>query len=389
MSLAIACAGQLLVHGPVATDTDDASALREFLRGAASFSNLEACVETPGAWPTKTKTLHLATPEAVASLRGLGFGALGHANNHAFDLGPPGLARTRAVVEALGLGFAGSGADAQAAGAPAWLDAEGVRVALVAADLGPQPDIVYAGPGRAGIARLGVRREVEVAGPLFDALRALDRELGDAARAAARAAVGYQAAGLGDALDLFGTPVLRGARVAAHMRVDAGDLDRLAATMAAARRAGAALVAVCLHSHRWDADWTRAPDWLVGLGRDLVERGADMVVGHGAPVLQNLAFHRGRPILMGLGNCVFHTRRGDTYRARGVDVFRGAAVRARFSGGGACERLEVLPLAVGEEAAGGLSPAPARLRGADAGDMLARLTAGLPDADRARVSLAA
>jgi poly-gamma-glutamate capsule biosynthesis protein CapA/YwtB (metallophosphatase superfamily) len=37
------------------------------------------------------------------------FHAVTHANNHAFDLGPPGIASTRAAVEAAGLKLAGSG----------------------------------------------------------------------------------------------------------------------------------------------------------------------------------------------------------------------------------------------------------------------------------------
>lgn len=384
--IVLATTGQLLLHGPI--DTGEAAGpLRNLLAGAAAVSNLEATVETPGAWLTKTKTHHLAAAPALASLRALGFDALTHANNHAFDLGPPGIERTRAAAAAVGLAFTGSGADFVQALAPAWIATAGGPVAVLAADLGPQPDIVYAAPDRAGIVRLAISRSIALPGRLADAVKEIDAAVGDGRRAAARAAVGYQAeAANGDGFTAFGTRFVPGEAVTEHHTADPADLARLVGAMAGARRAGAALVVVVLHSHHWDPEWTRTPGWTLDLARSLIDAGADAILGHGAPVLQGMAMHRGRPILAGLGNAVFHTRRADVYRREGTDVFRSVAVRLRFAPGGTCRGVEAMPLAVGEEQAGGISPAPVLLTGDDANAMMQRLTAGLGPAEQSLVT---
>src|SRR5690349_21034917 len=116
-SATIAVTGQALLHGAI--EVAEAKAVAQLLRSSdAVLANLEATVETEGAWPTKTKTLHLTSPDGIASLAEIGFTALTHANNHGFDLGPPGIRRTRQIVEAHGLALAGSGADAEQAAAP-------------------------------------------------------------------------------------------------------------------------------------------------------------------------------------------------------------------------------------------------------------------------------
>lgn len=384
MSITIATGGQLLVHGPLDTGTA-AEPLRRALAGAAAFSNFEACVETEGTWPTKAKTLHLATPGALDSLRALGFLAVTHANNHGFDLGPPGLSRTRETALASGLAFAGSGESVDDAWAPALITCDGGRVAVIACDLGPQPDIVYAGPARPGIARLATQRVVTVTPDLYPTLAGFEEALGDGRRTAARAAVGYQKAGPSAGFDLFGTRIVEGDALVDGRQPDPTDWARAVAAIAGAKAAGAALVVVCLHAHHWDPDWTVTPAWLVALSRALVDAGADMVVGHGAPVLQGISFHAGKPILAGLGNLVFHTRRGETYRREGVDVFRGAIVRAGFADDGTFQRLQVLPVCVPEEATEGPSPPPVPLARDDAEVIMARLVKGLGAAERGLV----
>ena len=98
MPLTVAITGQILVHGPLDLSGEGQRRVMDFLKADVAFGNLEATVETAGSWPTKTKTLHLASPEALDSVRALGFHAVSHANNHAFDLGPPGIASTRAAA---------------------------------------------------------------------------------------------------------------------------------------------------------------------------------------------------------------------------------------------------------------------------------------------------
>jgi len=382
--LTVAVTGQILIHGPLDLCGEGQAEVRDFLEADVAFGNLEATVETAGAWPTKTKTLHLATPEALVSVRELGLHAVTHANNHAFDLGPPGIASTRAAVETAGLKLAGSGADIEQAAAPAIVPGPHKSLAIFSVDLGPQPDINYASAERAGIAPLRMKRTVSVPADEFETLKRIVVTLGDDKRGAARAAVGYDAGERPD-LDVFGTPVVSGEAIAARWAADEKDMQRLADGIDAAKTIGD-LVAVAIHGHHWDANWKTTPDWLIDLCRSLIDRGADLVLGTGAPVMQPIAFHRGRAIIAGLGNFVFHTGRPATYDEKGVDVWRSAAIRLTLADDGACEKLELLPVSVGRPVDHGLPLGPIPLRGPDADDIRERALSGLSAADRQRVA---
>ncbi len=382
--LTVAVTGQILIHGPLDLCGEGQAEVRDFLEADVAFGNLEATVETAGAWPTKTKTLHLATPEALVSVRELGLHAVTHANNHAFDLGPPGIASTRAAVETAGLKLAGSGADIEQAAAPAIVPGPHKSLAIFSVDLGPQPDINYASAERAGIAPLRMKRTVSVPADEFETLKRIVVTLGDDKRGAARAAVGYDAGERPD-LDVFGTSVVSGEAIAARWAANEKDMQRLADGIDAAKTIGD-LVAVAIHGHHWDANWKTTPDWLIDLCRSLIDRGADLVLGTGAPVMQPIAFHRGRAIIAGLGNFVFHTGRPATYDEKGVDVWRSAAIRLTLADDGACEKLELLPVSVGRPVDHGLPLGPIPLRGPDADDIRERALSGLSAADRQRVA---
>jgi poly-gamma-glutamate capsule biosynthesis protein CapA/YwtB (metallophosphatase superfamily) len=379
MPLTIAVTGQILLHSPLDLSGSGQQQVMDFLKADVAFANLEATVETAGAWPTKTKTLHLAVPEALRSIRELGFHAVTHANNHAFDLGPPGIASTRAAAEAVGLKLAGSGRNIEEASAPAIVSGQGRSLAIISVDLGPQPDINYASADRAGIAPLRVKRSVTLPPSELETVRRIVGALGDDRRAAARAAVGYDA-GRGPVLDIFGTPVLPGDEIAARWAPDEADRALLVAGISSAKANGH-LVAVALHGHHWDANWEETPAWLLDLCRGLIDGGADLVLGTGAPVMQPIAFHRGRVIIPGLGNAVFHTRRPATYDEKSVDVWRSAAIRVVLADDGACERFELLPLSVGRPSES-MPAGPVPLQGDDAQEIRERLLSQLSKLDR-------
>lgn len=384
----IAVTGQILIHGPL--DFEASKAIRMLLDADIAFANLEATVDVAGAWPTKTKTLHLASPDALVSLRALGFHAVTHANNHAFDLGPPGIAATRAAAASAGLALAGSGVDLAEATAPALLRAaNGTSIALFAADLGPQPDIVYASVDRAGIAPLRMKRAVAVPAQEYETLCHIVRTLGDDRREAARSAVGYRALDTGqDGLEIFGTRILNGVRIEPHWTANEDDLQRLVLGIRSARAEGH-LVALSLHSHHWDPEWQRTPAWLTELARGLIDEGADLVIGTGAPVLQGISFHRGRPILGSLGNFAFHTRRAATYDKQGTDVWRSVAVRLTLTDDGSCSSIEILPIAIGRPAEdNAIAHAPVPLDADDAQEIFDRFIADLCAAERTLIKLA-
>jgi len=352
----IVLAGQSLLSEPWADGAD--CPLPRIAAGAdATITNLEAAIRDPAGWPTKTGTLHPANPAVIGSLKHIGFNLLAHANNHAFDLGPAGIAAARHAAQSAGLLIAGSGADLEEAAAPA---VTGERVALIACDLGPQPDIVYAGSGsarRPGINPLHMDMQLAVKQEDYERLRAIADNAGYLERIASRVRAGHRSALPDGALDFFGVTVRPdGAAAEEHIAPRASDLTRLENGIATAKKT-ASRVVVSLHYHRWEADWAQTPEWLRLLAHRLVDCGADVVFCHGPPVMQGMEFYHGKPLFFGMGNLIFQTRRASRYAEGGFDVWRSVVTRCEF-GADALERIVVHPIAVGRPAEDGRAPTP-------------------------------
>ncbi|UJW73809.1 CapA family protein [Rhizobium sp. SL42] len=374
MSITIAITGQALIHQPLNLDCADAAEMLDFLKADATIGNFEGVIDAPGAWPTKTKTVHAVKEPVLASLAALGFSAMAHANNHAFDLGPPGIAATHAAMQRHNILLAGSGQNLAEAARPVEWSTHSKNLALFSVDLGPQADIVYAGLHRAGIAPLRVRRSTVLPDADYARLLAIHEETGDAARLAARRRAQYSPEAT-EGFDAFGGSFVRGDRVEGRWTVDPEDLSRLVTALGDAKRRGN-IVLLALHNHHWDSDWATSPGWLDGLSRHLVDAGADVIIGTGAPVMQPLSLHRNRAIMPGLGNLIFHTARAELYDAMGIDVWRSVAVRLTLDDDGAVENIAILPLAACRLNSDGRPPA--LLKGADAEDIVARFMPGNP-----------
>lgn len=311
--LRIAVAGQSLIRrDPFAHDNPDAQAVADIIRGCdAAFTNFEGCIAgSYGGWPTKDKAAHGVAPAMLDSLARFGFTHLSLANNHAGDLGPNGILSTLAETAARGFTAAGTGPTLTAATAAA----SGRGVALVAMDAGPWDASVYASDGqdgrgaRPGCNRLGVSRRLGVPPALLADMAAYAEAVGHAQRLATRVAVGFQTPPPPGCIDFFGH-VLQPAETATELwHVAPDDLARQEAAITAAKASGA-LVIASVHTHHWPADWHEPGPWLTPLAERLIAAGADMVLGHGAPVLQRLAIIAGQPVFFGLGNFLFHSQR--------------------------------------------------------------------------------
>ena len=373
-ALRLVLAGQALIEQPVAVATGAASRLiAEISSADMAITNFEGTLDAPHAWQVKMKTLHIATPAALASLHKLGFNALGLANNHAFDLGPPALAATRHEAQTCGFTTAGSGKNIAAACAPAIVTSKGLRIALFAFDLGPQADMVYAGPDRPGINPLRIRNELVLPADEVARLEAIAKACGYEERFSRRVQVGYSDALSSGSLNFFGITVKTGAQTSEHRYPDPQDLARALQAIQSARTE-ADLVVVSAHHHHWESNWAAAPEWLKTLGATLVDAGADVVFCHGAPVLQGMEFHRGKPIFYGLGNLIFHTARASRYDNAGIDVWRSAIATCDFSADRAMQSVRMRPIRAGlplSKSGGADAPvAPELLEGAEADDII-------------------
>lgn len=93
--------------------------------------NLETPVVPDGVAPATDKVVLRAARSHLRASFGDALAAVNLANNHAADFGAAGLATTIAAVEAAGVPAFGAGTVADGCRNPAWLDVDGVRVALL------------------------------------------------------------------------------------------------------------------------------------------------------------------------------------------------------------------------------------------------------------------
>ena len=107
--------------------------VRPLLTGDFVIANAEAPLtkSTIAAAPGKSFIYH-TDPAAAQAMRRAGIHALGLGNNHAMDMGAPGLTDTLASADAAGLATFGAGANLQQAERPLLLDSPAGKVAIVA-----------------------------------------------------------------------------------------------------------------------------------------------------------------------------------------------------------------------------------------------------------------
>lgn len=197
-----------------------------------------------------------APPENLAALRDAGFHVLSLAGNHMADTGAEGIADTIAELDRLGIAHTGAGANQAHAWQPAIIQRNGRRIALLSYNaVGPETG--WATATRAGFAWLRINTS-------------------------------------------DGSPIAP----AAPLTTMAAEVPGILARDIAAARAKADLVLVSIHKGIVHTPAKLAP-YERPLSHAAIDAGADVVIGHHAHILRGIEFHRGRPILHGMGNgCV-------------------------------------------------------------------------------------
>ncbi|MFA5964697.1 MAG: CapA family protein [Sphingomonas sp.] len=274
--LRVALLGQALIQQDLRRVAWPGRAAIAALLGRAdiAFTDLETAIAGDGLTPTRqSEVLHMAPPAVIDCLAELGVTLVATSNNHAWDLGTPGITAALAALDARHIAHAGSGRDLAAASAAATRASPAGSVALVAA---------AAGAIREGAAATATR-------PGVNELR-------------------------------------RGADGA----LLAEDVARVLASIGTARRRGDTVIAY-LHNHYWETDPADTPGWQRDYARQCIDAGAAVFVAHGPPLLQGIERYKGAPLFHGLGSMIFQTRKGAA--AYGTETWQSLAVDARFRAG--------------------------------------------------------
>src|SRR5215510_1748318 len=160
--------------------------LRKLCTGAdATFANLETSVHRylEGHQNISGGTYMTTEPQLLDDLKWLGVNFVSTANNHAYDYGEEGVVATCRYLDAAGIVHAGSGRHLREARAPAYLDTQRGRIALIAMTATMPPHSIAGAqrpdtPGRAGINPLRHSASYVVDERGLDELRRLGLGLG-------------------------------------------------------------------------------------------------------------------------------------------------------------------------------------------------------------------
>ncbi len=290
------------------------------LRGASlTIANLETVLlEGPPEGGRPSDGWPFASPGAARELRRLGVDVVTRANNHAADYGVEGLGQTNAALDAVGIRYAGVGADLDSARASLQIAGGATQgVALLSVTVSSTPD-ARATPsrgeieGRAGVNALRFAADITVDANTFATLAASLPTLQPEATA-----------GSGE-LTLFGRSIRKGEKTMVRFVLDEADEREMLAQVESARRA-AAIVIVAIHSHEPSNHSDQPAEFVRRFAQQAIEHGAAVVIGHGPHQLRGLEVHQGGVILHSLGNFVFPyeplaSRNADVFDA-GVDLY--------------------------------------------------------------------
>lgn len=354
----LALTGQSLIHHDVRQVADEGFAeIKALIRKAdIAFTNFETTVfGRHGGWPMKGSYFGCSAPIVLDALKDIGFNTLALANNHAFDLGPPGVLSTLEEVAEKGFLHAGIGADAAEACRPGMKTFGTRRVALVAMDAGPGPATMYAAdatdrrPARPGVNGLGVSRRFEVEPAVFASLTGIQEMFQSSAMERGNYAQPHDPPDLqsADEIDFYGTVFCRASENRRRILVDDASLQSHLSTIRRAAADGAFVIAY-LHHHHWEPNWREVPLWVRALALACVDAGAGMFVSHGAPVLQPVEIYRGAPVFFGLGNFLFHLNEGEVVWSA-PDVWKSVVATCHFDADAKLQSIDLHPIVIGGE----------------------------------------
>ena len=279
--LTITLAGQSMIRSDIrATAPSAVPVIASLLKGDVKFTNFEGTVAEAGQ-PSDTVPQQrpnggwLAPPGTLDSLQAVGFNLVSLSNNHAWDLRAVGIQNTLQEARKLNLVHAGIGSTLDEAVAPGYLHTAKGTVALIGIASGEVAPGGAATPTRPGVDELRVDQ-------------------------------GSEGNVIGLTSDRYGLPLKRNEE----------DAQRILQSIRSAHKQ-ADLVIVYQHNHIYEKPFgaimseelperlVPAP-WIKKWTHEEVDGGADIVVMHGAPLVQGVEIYHNRPIFYDMGNFIFN-----------------------------------------------------------------------------------
>lgn len=285
----------------------------------AKFFNLETTLHREGecfGFSSNGGSFLRSDPEVLNDCKRYGFNMTSFCNNHAMDFAYDGMIKTLEHLDASGLIHTGVGRNLDQAAAPAYLDAVGGRVALIAMTTSCNmhyDDIAIAGqqsrrvPGRPGVNQMRHKDAVIITAEQMEVIKQIAEQTHINAGEDISRREGYR-----DPLPEGICPITKYVtfRVGDTPRYEAlchpKDLERLEKAIFEAKLQSDYII-LSIHSHQISGTSKEQPsDYLQECARFAIDHGADAVVGHGPHLLRPLEMYKGKPIFYSLGDFILN-----------------------------------------------------------------------------------
>ena len=285
--------------------------IREFIgRGDARFFNLETTLNRLGecyASYFSGGTYLRCAPECLDDLLSLGFNMMSFNNNHTMDFSYEGMLKTLDYVNEKGIVQAGVGRSLAEASAPAYLDTEGGKVALISVNTTFEAcmlagDASPCFPARPGINGIRWRESLLVSGTDISVIEDISDKTGVNEEMKMDIAQGYRQR-LPDGVFDMGTVrfEVSDGYGNAH-RANEDDVERVLKSIREARE-NADYVLLSLHTHEMTGKTIEnIPAFIKELSHRFIDEGAHAVIGHGPHLIRAIEVYRDRPIFYSLGD---------------------------------------------------------------------------------------
>ena len=274
---------------------------------------------------------HFGAPAwVVDELVAAGFDLFATATNHSLDYSISGLLHSIEAMEARGVSFAGVGRNLEEARRPCYHTSPKGTVAMIscASTFGKGQEAGAARPdvqGRPGLNPLHFETVHEVTEQQLASLREIADQLGLEAERQQKIKMGFAFAPNDPAVFPLGDLKFKSSNKA-EVRTTPSPKDIAAMVRWVKEARGLAdLVLVSLHAHEQLPESKELPaEFIAAFAREMIDAGADLVVGHGPHLLRGMELYKGKPIFYSLGNFLGQNELVPKIPADGYERFRAA-----------------------------------------------------------------
>ena len=279
------------------------------------ISNLETNVSKFGEFPNAYSggTWLNTEPEVFDDLVKYGFNYYGTANNHCMDYSYHGMLSTIAELDKRGLAHSGTGKSLKEASAPAVIECNGQKVAILAvtAEFNPASKAGYETntlQARPGVNYIGHEDYYPVTPEIIEQLKEINKvaKINDGHERSI--ATGY-ALPEPEGVYYFGGLKFTYDGSTLRSKCNAKDLERITNDIKEAKKLYD-YVLILIHCHNTKiADPEIQPDYFEDLARACIDAGASAMIGGGTHQLRALEIYKGCPIFYSLGDFIYQGMR--------------------------------------------------------------------------------